>query len=138
MLWINALRKMIPTRSMPHTCTSILRIKTEPTLIAEGYRASFQSPVATLSRHQSSHAWRCCGVSGSKAKGISDLSPSPSRRFPMVLGQTAGATCFRISSRNALLAATAARTMRRSCRASVLHGRPESGLWVWECSTDHC
>ena len=28
--------------------------------------------------------------------------------------------------------------MRRSWRASVLRGRPEPCLLVWECSTDHC
>ena len=75
------------------------------------------------------------GLSGSLARGKRDLSPAASRRFPRVLGDTVGATCARISS---LYTATDARTMRRSWRASVLLGSPESGLRVWECSADHC
>ena len=43
----------------------------------------------------------------------------------MVLGDTAGATCGRISFLGAVRAATAARTMRRSRRASVLSDRPD-------------
>ena len=42
------------------------------------------------------------GVSGSLAKGVSDLSPAASRWFPLVLGDTAGATCARISSLDAV------------------------------------
>ena len=53
----------------------------------------------------------------------------------MVLADTADATCARISS---LDAATTARTVRRSWRASVLRDHSEQGLRVWECSTDHC
>ena len=52
----------------------------------------------------------------------------------MVLGDTAGAICAWKSS---LDAATAPRTMRRSWRATVLRGRPEPDLRVWECTTDH-
>ena len=64
-----------------------------------------------------------------------DLSPAASRLFQMVLGDTAIATCARISS---LDAAIDARTVLRSWCASVLHGHSELGLQVWECSTDHC
>ena len=66
---------------------------------------------STLSRHQCSRAWRCRGVSGSMARVKCDLSPDASRRFVMVLGDTAGANSVQISS---LDAATAASTMRRS------------------------
>ena len=54
----------------------------------------------------SSRAWRYTGVIGSLAIGTRDLSLAASRRFPMVLGDTAGATCFRISSLDAVRAAT--------------------------------
>ena len=43
--WANSLRKMTLTRSTPHTCTSITRLWTEPSLIAEDKRAPFHSPV---------------------------------------------------------------------------------------------
>ena len=92
----------------------------------------------TLSRHQSSRVQRCRGVSGSVVRGTRDLSPAASRWFPMVLGDTAGATCTRISSLDTVRAATAAHTMRQTWRESVLRGRPEPGFRVWECSTDHC
>ena len=92
----------------------------------------------TLSRHQISHPWRCSDVSGSIARGTRDLSPAASRRFPMSLDDAAGATCARISSQDAVRAVTAARTMRRSWRASVLRGRPEPDLWLWECSINNC
>ena len=42
------------------------------------------------------------------------MSPAASRLFPIVLGDTAGATCARISSLDAVPVDTAARTMRRS------------------------
>ena len=93
---------------------------------------------STLSRHQSSHVWRCHGVSGSQVRGTCDLSPAASRRFPLVPGNTVGATCTWISSLNAVWAATAARKMHQSWCVSVLRGRPESGLRIWECSTDYC
>ena len=93
---------------------------------------------SSLSRHQSSRAWRCRGASGSQARDTRDLSPAISRQFPMVLGDTAGPTCARISSLDAVQAATTARTMCRSWCAYVLRGRPEPGLQVWECCTDHC
>ena len=48
---------------------------------------------STLSRHQSSPAWRCRGVSGGLARGTCDLGLAASRRFPVVLGDTACATC---------------------------------------------
>ena len=91
-----------------------------------------------LSRHQSSRAWWCRGVSVSLARGTRGLSHSSSRWFPMVLGDTAGATGAWISSLDAVRAATAAGTMRQSWHASVLRGRPEPGLRVWECPSDHC
>ena len=97
--------------------------------------STFQS---TLLWHQSSHAWQCHGVSGSLARGTHDLSPAASRWFPMVLGYTAGATCAQISSLVAVRAATAACTMCLSWQAPLLSGHLESGLWVRECSTDHC
>ena len=53
-------------------------------------------------------------VSGSLARVTRDLSPAASRRFPMVLGDTAGVTCAGISSLDVVRAATAARTIRRS------------------------
>ena len=56
----------------------------------------------------------------------------------MVLGDTASATCAQISSLDAVWAATDAHTVCRSWHASVLYNHTESGLWVWECSTDHC
>ena len=87
--------------------------------------------------HLSSRAWRCRGVSGSLARGTCNLSPAASRQFPMGLVDTAGATCARISSLDAVRATTAARTMHRSWRASVLRSHPEPGLQVWECSMDH-
>ena len=78
------------------------------------------------------------GVSSSLARGTCDLSPTASRRFPMVLGDTAGATCARISSLDAVWMATAACTMRRSWHSSVQRSHSEPGLWMWECSTGHC
>ena len=96
-------------------------------------RVPFHSPV-DLSRCQNSRAWRRRGVGGNLVRGTHELSPAASRRFPMVLGHTAGATCDRVSSLDAVRAATAARTMCRSWRASVLYGRPVPGLRTWECS----
>ena len=52
---------------------------------------------STLSQHQSSCAWWCRGVSGSLARGPSDLSAAANRLFRMVLGDTTGATWARIS-----------------------------------------
>ena len=52
--------------------------------------STFQS---TLSRHQSTRAWRCRGVSGGLTRGTHDLNPAASRRFPMLLDDTVGATC---------------------------------------------
>ena len=83
---------------------------------------TFQS---TLSQQQSSSAWWCRGVSGSLAIDTCDLSSAASRWFPMVLGDTAGATCARISSLDVIWVATAACTMRQSQCAFVLHGHPE-------------
>ena len=60
---------------------------------------------SSLSRPQSSHTWRCHDISGNLARGTRDLSHPANRQFPMVLGDTAGATCARISSRNAATAA---------------------------------
>ena len=117
---------------MLYTHISITRIQTEPTVIIEDNSASFQS---TLSWHHSSRAWRCRSVSGSLARDRHDLSPAASRRFPMVLGDTAGATCTQISS---LDVATTAHTMCQPWHASVLRGRAEPGLRVWECTTDYC
>ena len=58
------LRKMALIRPRPYMCTSISLIQTEPTLMTEDSRAPFLSP-ATLSRHQSSRAWRFGGESDS-------------------------------------------------------------------------
>ena len=89
---------------------------------------------STLSRHLSSCAWRCRGVSDSLARGTRDLSSSANRRFPMALSYTACATWARISYLDAVRATTAARIMRRSWHVSAIHGRPEPSLRVW----DHC
>ena len=84
---------------------------------------------STLSRHQSSHAWCCHGVSGSLARDTRALSPAASWQFPMFLGDTADATCAWISFIDAVWEITAAHTMCQSWCASVLHDRRESGLW---------
>ena len=57
---------------------SIICFQAKPTLITKttGRQSILQS---ILSRHQSSRAWRCCGVSGSLATGTRDLSPAASR-----------------------------------------------------------
>ena len=67
--------------------------------------------------HHWRRGWRCRGVTGGLSRGTLDLSPATRRRFPMVLGDTVGATCALISS---LDRATAVRTMR----TSVLRGHP--------------
>ena len=59
-------------------------------------------------------------VSVSLIRGTRDLSAAASRRFPMILGDTAGATYARISSLYAVQEVTATRTMRQSWLASVL------------------
>ena len=69
---------------------------------------------STLSRHQSSRAWWCHGVSGSLARGTSYVNPAASRRFPTALGDAADVTFAPISSLAAVLAATGARAKRRS------------------------
>ena len=79
----------------------LTRIQTEPTLITEETERHSTLP-STRSCHHSSHAWRCCGVSGSLVRGTRDLSPAVSRPFPMVLDDTAG-TCARISSLDAFV-----------------------------------
>ena len=114
MSWPNALRKMTLTMSALYTCSSITRLQTESILIIKERHYTLQS---ILSRHQSCRAWRSHGVRGSLARGIRDLSSVASRRFPIVLDDTAGATCARISSLDSVRLATADRTMRRSCRA---------------------
>ena len=43
-----------------------------------------------------------------------------------------------LSSLDAVRATTSAPIMRGSWHASALRCRPEPGLLVWECSTDHC
>ena len=63
---------------MPYTCTSISRIQTELTLITEDNRAPFHYQ-PTLSRYQSTRAWRCRGVSGSLARGTRDLNSAAGR-----------------------------------------------------------
>ena len=78
---------MTLTRSTLYTCTSITRILTETTAIAED-SSTVQS---ALLRHQSSCAWQCRGVSGIQSRGTRDLSSAASKRFQMVLGDTAGA-----------------------------------------------
>ena len=120
----------------PYRCTSITSTQTEPALITNNNRAPF--PLSSRPFHYTQGSfWRCRGISGCLARGTRDLSPVASRRFPMVLGDTVGTTYAQISSLVAVRAATAARTMHRSWRASVLRGRPEIGLQVWECSIDN-
>ena len=130
MSWTNALQKMTLTRSTPYMCTAITRIQTEPTLMTEEKRAPFHSPVYSFTTPE----WPCLacrGVSGSLARGTCDLNPAASRQFPMVLRNTAGATCAQISSLDAVRAAMAACTMHRSRHASVLCGRPEPGVGMF-------
>ena len=88
--------------------------------------------------YQSIRVWRYRGLSGALARGTHYLTPAASRRFPMDLGDTAGAICAQISSLDAVQAATAAHTMHQSTRAFVLCAHPEPGLQVWGCSTDYC
>ena len=56
------------------------------------------TPQSTLLRHQGGRAWQYCDVSGNLARGTRDLSTAASMRFPMLLGDTAGTTCGRISA----------------------------------------
>ena len=103
-------------------------------IIAEDNRAP-STIQSTLSRHQISHAWQCRGVGGSLARGTRDLQADGSQ-WSFVTQQVQHEPG--IPSLDAIRAATTAPTMRRSWHASVLRDRPEPGLWVWECSTDHC
>ena len=91
-MWVNALWKMMLNRSTPNMCASITHIQTEllSTLKTTERHSTLQS---NLSQHQSSHARWCHHVSGILARGTCDLSPAASRRFPMILDDTAGATC---------------------------------------------
>ena len=137
--WANALRRMTLTRSTPYTCSLRPSLAYRQNLFLSLKKTECHSTLqSNISRHQSNHVWRCRGVSGSLARGPRDLSPAASRWFPMVLGDTAGVTCAQTSSLDSVRAATAARIMRRSWRASVLSGRPEPGIQVWECSTGNC
>ena len=76
----------------------------------------------------------CKWMSGQRHKWFESCCK---QTFPMILGDTASATCAEISSLDAVRAAAAARTMRQSSRMSVQRGRPEPGLRVWECATGH-
>ena len=76
-----------------------------------------------LSRHQSSYVWLFRGVSGNLARGTCDLSLAAIRRFPMVLDDTASATCARIISLQGVPVATALLIMRQSLPAFVPRGR---------------
>ena len=80
-MYVNALRKTTLTRSKLQTVL-ITSIQTEPIL------TSVSRSNLTLSRHQSSLAWRFRGISGNLARGI-----HANRLFPMILADTAGATC---------------------------------------------
>ena len=111
------------------------KLKRDPSYL--GYLNLVRIKINWLPFFLISCAWQCRGVSDSLASGIHDLSPAASRLFPKVLGDTAGAPCAQISSLDAFRAATAVRTISQSWYASVLCGRPEPGLRVWECSTDH-
>lgn len=62
----------------------------------------------------SRHAWRYRGFSGSLVTGTRDRNPVTSRLVPMVVGDTADATCDWISFLDDVQSATAARTVRRS------------------------
>ena len=123
-------RKMKLTRSTPYTYMSITRIQTKS--ITEENRASFHSLVDSFTTPE----YPCLAASwcDSLVRGTRDPRPAASKRFPIVLGDTAGETCARISSLDYVRAANAARIMHRSWRASVLRGR----LRIWECSTDPC
>ena len=100
MLWENALRKMTLTRSTPHMCMSIRHspclhitcvcpsLAHRQNLLSSLKTTECHSTLqSTLSQHHSSSAWQC----GSLDTGTHDLSPTASRWFPMVLGDTAGA-----------------------------------------------
>ena len=67
------------------------------------------------------HDTRVAMLGGVVARSTHDLSSAASRRFPMVLDETANATCAWISSLNA------ARTICQSWHASALHSHPEPG-----------
>ena len=135
--WANALRRWC-SPGLCHTHIHPSLTYRKKLLSSQKTTECHSTLQSTLSWHQSSCAWWCHSVCGSLARGTHDLSPTANRQFPMVLGDTAGATCVRISPLDAVQVATAARTMRRSWRATVLCGHPEFGLWVWECSRDHC
>ena len=85
---------------------------------------------STLSRHQVSLVWRCHGMSGNLVRGTRDLSPAASRWFPMVFRDTANTIFFFL---DAVPVAIAARKTCRFWRVSVVRGRPEPGIWAWEC-----
>ena len=67
-----------------------------PRTYSHHWRAPFQSPVDSW--HQSSRALWCKWYPD---RGTCDLSPAVSRQFPMVLGDTGGATCSQSSSLDA-------------------------------------
>ena len=113
MSWANALQKMTLTRSMS-TCVH-LSLRCRQNLLSSLKTTDCHSTLqSTLSQHQSSQAWWCNGVSGSLVRGTHDLSPAASRWFPMVLVDTANATCAQISSLDAVQAATVTHAVRRS------------------------
>ena len=95
--------RLLPTHSYRQNLLSSLR-KIER-------RSTLQS---VPSLHQSSRACWCRGVSGKLTRGTRDMSLAASRRFPMALGDTAGATCAWSSSLDDVQAAIAACTMRQS------------------------
>ena len=82
---------------------------------------------STLSRHQSSRSWWCWSVKWQPGQRHIWSEYCCRETFPMVLVDTAGATCAQISSLDAVRAATAARTKRRFWRASVYQNL------VYEC-----
>ena len=125
MSWAYALWKMTVTRSIPYTWY-MHHSHTDRTY-SHHWRQQSAIPLS------SSHTRVAVLGGGSLARGTCDLSPAASREFPMVLGDTVGATCVQISSLDAVQACTVC----QSWHASVLRGRPELGLQVCECSTDH-
>ena len=92
---------------------------------------------STLSRHQSSRTWRCPDVSGNLSSGTRGLNAGEQTVINCSWWHSRW-TCAWIYFLDSVLAVTAARTMRRSWRASVLRGRPEHGLHVWYCTKDDC
>ena len=85
---------------------------------------------STLSRHQSSRAWRCSSVTDSLARVTRDLNQT-------VLNGLWRDTAVQHVPRFFFPECCSGGTMRRSWRATALRGHWECSLRMWELSTDH-